>query len=38
VFEFKPEYWEGKSEEVQDLIRRLMEKDPQKRISAKDAI
>ena len=28
VFEFKPEYWEGKSEEVQDLIRRLMEKDP----------
>lgn len=38
AFEFKPEYWEGKSEEVQDLIRLLMEKDPAKRISAKDAI
>ena len=38
VFEFKPEHWSDKSPEVQDLIKRLMEKDLSKRITAKEAL
>ena len=38
VFEFEPEHWGGKSDEVQDLISKLLEKDPAKRLSAKDAL
>ena len=37
-FEFREEYWADKSSDVQDLIKRLIEVDPEKRISAKDAI
>ena len=38
AFEFEPEHWAGKSDEVQDLITKLLEKDPDKRLSAKDAL
>ena len=38
AFEFESEHWGGKSDEVQDLISKLLEKDPAKRLSAKDAL
>ena len=33
-YSFDPEYWSDKSDEVKDLITKLLEKDPKKRISA----
>ena len=35
VYEFNPKYWSDKSKEVVDLITKLMEFNPKKRISAK---
>ena len=34
AYTFDPEYWSDKSDEVKDLITKLLEKDPKKRISA----
>ena len=37
-YSFDAEYWSDKSDDVKDLITRLLEKDPKKRFSASQAI
>jgi calcium/calmodulin-dependent protein kinase I len=37
-FEFDPDYWEGISEEAKSLISSLLEVNPKKRLSAKEAL
>ncbi len=38
LYEFKDSEWEGISEDAKDLIRKLLEYDPEKRLSAEDAL
>lgn len=38
LYEFKNSEWEGISEDAKDLIRKLLEYDPEKRLSAEDAL
>ena len=37
-YSFDPEYWSDKSDDVKDLITKLLEKDPKRRFSASQAI
>ena len=36
--EFPPKYWEKISKEAQDLVKKLLEKDPEKRVTAAEAL
>lgn len=37
-YEFHPQQWEGVSEEAQDLVAGLLERDPKRRYTAKEAL
>ena len=37
-FPFKPKYWDTKTQNCKDLVKRMMEADPTKRLTGKEAI
>lgn len=38
AFDFPPQHWSGISEDVKDLIRRMLTVDPKQRITAKEIL